>query len=138
MLAQNFKTAEELRIPEGHVAALQKVLVLLETDKLTHMDKELYYGLDDGPRTFTGHFNMGSWTAPRECGTVACIGGTAELISGLDFSFLADRNPALNILFYPCIGGYGIYNDITTEQAAQALRNYLTTGVADWWKVLNT
>ena len=36
MLAQSFKTALELGIKDEQLDALQKVLVLLETDKLAH------------------------------------------------------------------------------------------------------
>ena len=37
MLAQSFKTALELGIKDEQLDALQKVLVLLETGKLTHV-----------------------------------------------------------------------------------------------------
>jgi hypothetical protein len=137
MLAQSFKSAAELRISNEHIEALQKVLVMLETGKMIHIDTYMYMNLagKEKPRGFSGLFNMDSWTADRPCGTVACIGGTAELISGLDFMRVTDSNRALYDLFYPqCISSY---NKITIGQAAQALWNYLTHGTAWWHKVLD-
>ncbi len=135
MLAQNFKSAAELRLTDPELSALQKTLVLLETGKLIHAVP------DEAPcqtRSFTGHFNMAWWDLEVGCGTICCIGGTAELIGGLQQDSLDRRsslNPELNNLFYPGIerplGGVSLMS-ITPEQAATALRSYLTTGDARW------
>lgn len=131
MLAQNFKSAAELRITQMQHKALMKTLVLLETGKLTH---HKVTGIESGnPDKFTGHFNMMFWNMKMNCGTVCCIGGTAELVGKTSFN--KGPNPSnLEDLFCP----YDI-NDwdlITTAHAAQALRNYLTIGNAQWKKVM--
>lgn len=143
MLAQNFKTAEELGIEQKHLDALVKVLGLLERGELKHTNwEEARTGT--GQLKFTGHFNMNAWAANAECGTIACIGGTAELIGG--FCFEVDllntasgraKTEKLYSLFYPSReGGDYFYEDITTEQAATALRNYLTTGQPKWSEII--
>lgn len=129
MLAQNFQTAEALGIPEPHRQALMKTLVLLETGKLKRA--RLGDGTVDPNAPFTGHFNMAEWKIVNECGTVCCIGGTAELIGGVVFDF--ERNWCLEDLFYPDTALYSI----TVPQAARALRSYLTTGEANWKAALS-
>ncbi len=134
MLMQNFKSADELGITEPQFDALRKTLVLLETGKLQHaIDFEYRDG--DGALQFTGHFSMDDWGALASCGTVACIGGTAELVGKLEPDELyviatRDTNPALRGLFYPDLDMN--WDNITPDQAATALRSYLTTGDAKW------
>ncbi len=141
MLAQSFKTAEELRITPKQFDALAKTLVLMETGKLVHVDddeihsSENNYNLPIEVCRFTGHFNMNLWRSKDDCGTVCCIGGTAELIGNVIFAPEYLLPAELKTLFYPNDGmnDNGIhYNDITVEQAATALRSYLTTGKANW------
>ena len=141
MLAQSFLSAAELGLPEAHRDALIKTLVLMETDKLVHLHNDFIgvSGDDDYDLAldykFSGYFNMSVWQAPADCGTVACIGGTAELISGLEFTpMMTSKLPKLNELFYPQIGS--LLGLVTIPQATQALRNYLTTGQANWSDVL--
>lgn len=133
MLMQNFKAADDLGITEPQKDALIKTLVLLETGKLVHVPKYQIKSLE-GDSGFTGHFNMNSWTVEGSCGTVACIGGTAELVGGLERDSLEDvtnRNAELDLLFYPNLGRYD-WGLVTVEQAATALRSFLTTGSARW------
>jgi hypothetical protein len=135
MLMQNFKSATDLGITEPQKNALMKTLVLLETGKLTHVpDKEIKGDMPKGKRTFSGMFNMGAWSGAdaHRCGTICCIGGTAELIGNVTFGGGFGRgieSPALKGLFYPSIDSW---DSITTEEAATALRSYLTTGDARW------
>ena len=163
MLAHNFKTAIDLQIPETHRQALIKTLVYLETDKLTHHRTEFRFGRhripEDGsaikmgnmaylnmsckPTKFDGLFNMNVWSVAYECGTIACLGGTAEMIGHVTFgSDLISNNEALNELFYPFemtnphIHDRISFEEITTKHAAQALRNYLTNGAANWESVV--
>lgn len=139
MLAQSFKSADELGITEPQRDALMKTLVLLETGKLRHVP--IY---DDGgdlidqirhvvplkARRFSYDFNMAEWSHPHSCGTVCCIGGTAEFVGGLELlSFDHGAPAALKNLFYP---GSLRLSEITPAQAATALRSYLTTGDAKW------
>jgi hypothetical protein len=129
MLAQSFMTASELGITEPQRMALQKTLVLLETGKLVHTKLPLLFKFN--AEKYSGHFNMGGWRRETECGSVCCIGGTAELIGNVRFN---ERAPALETLFYPSSDGTKLqnYESITAEQAARALRSYLTTGDAKW------
>lgn len=140
MLAQNFKTADDLGITDEQKDALIKTLVLLETEKLRHYNPEGEYisvtndwfeaGIE--PR-FDGNFNLGTWASQQECGTVCCLGGTAEAISGVSFrGWMDSENCALRDLFAPYSISCERWRDITTSQAATALRSYLTTGKAQW------
>lgn len=127
MLAQNFKPADELLITEAQKDALIKTLVLLETGRLKHVPADV---LAIRGEHFTGHFNMDSWCWKSPCGTVACIAGTAELIGNVKFT-ASPRN--LNELFFPRNAGVAVnYEKITPEQAAIALRSYLTIDNARW------
>lgn len=143
MLAQSFLPAADLGITEPQRSALMKTLVLLETGKLDHVPD-----VDDLPsprrhipikdRKFSGQFNMADWSLVHNCGTVCCIGGTAELIGGLEYNdFNDDDNPGLHSLFYPRNIGLRSYSAITPAQAATALRSYLTVGDAKWHEAVS-
>jgi hypothetical protein len=129
VLAQNCKTAEELGIKQLEWEALREVLVLLEMGELKHHDPFE----SDG----SGNFNMSVWQSnydDENCGTVACIGGTAELIGNFSFDE-TDANEELDNLFFVHGCNTNIAS-ISTAHAARALRNYLTDGTADWISVL--
>lgn len=130
MLAQNFKTAEDLGLTDAQKDALIKTLVLFETGKIEHREvTSRISSMDENP-TFCGYFNMQHWQAAHPCGTVACIGGTAELIGNVRF---CNESKGLFALFHPyCIIAKMSWEDITTTQAAIALRSYLSTGDARW------
>ncbi len=132
MLAQSFLSASDLGITEPQKAALMKVLVLLETGKLRNCPMG---GPSDSAKMYSGQFNMNQWSAENECGTIACIGGTAELVGDLEARELNDAaysHKPLHALFYPYIVDNRDWTDITTAQAATALRSYLTIGDARW------
>lgn len=141
MLAQNFMTADALGLTVEQHTALIKTLALMDSGKLTHVLAE-----DGGSwgTEFSGGFNMDVWATYSDCGTVACIGGTAELISGRPVHELFGLNhwklpTQLRELFYPglvCNNEDFDYKKITVAQAAVALRSYLTTGAADWESAL--
>lgn len=140
MLAQSFMSADELHITEPQRDALQKVLVLLETGKMTHYKPTSGYLRPNNSwyetglvARFDGHFNLATWGDERDCGSVCCIGGTAEAISGVSFDGWMDRpNSSLHDLFAPHDVCPLEYIAITPSQAARALRSYLTTGNANW------
>lgn len=134
MLAQSFLSAADLGITEPQRDALQKVLVLLETGKLAHEDPDDCVA--DQSANFTGHFNMSWWRNKHSCGTVACIGGTAEMIGDVTF----DRfiSPALEDLFHARSIPMFPLSSVTTAQAARALRSYLTCGDARWAEAVAT
>lgn len=125
--------------PEQH-AALVKVLRLMENGALMHVNPGI--GLITGGYGFglTRHFNMSRWRdgfifKDGSCGTVACIGGTAEMVGNVSFQDVIP--PALDRLFFVDYDGRGSMGKITVAQALQALRNYLTTGEPEWKQVLN-
>jgi hypothetical protein len=125
---KEFLSATALRISDDWLQALIKTLALMESGALVHIPlkeitPEVFEG--GGPRLF----NMGEW----DCGTVGCIGGTAEVIGGVEIRVGCCSKPALHNLFYP---GHPEYDLITLEQATRALRNYLTTGSAQWESIL--
>lgn len=124
MLMQNFKSAADLGITEPQLSALQKTLVLLETGKLMHRPVERC--LVDWSPAYSSNFNMRHWHVVGPCGTIACIGGTAELIGNVKFP---NQSRGLRNLFMPAIEAW---ENITPAQAATALRSYLTTGDARW------
>lgn len=104
--------------------ALALVADKLERGELRH--KRLVNGGERGE-----WFNMGHWdTETENCGTVCCIGGWAERLSGIDL-LGGIRSDELEELFFPWID-VPLLIDITPEQAARAIRNYLRTGRANW------
>ncbi len=132
MLAQNFKSADDLGITEPRKEALMKTLVLLETGKLVHTATPERY--EYFAENFTGHFNMAGWRRKASCGSICCIGGTAEIIGNTSFC-LNEIPCALQTLFFPNMhndGPHFQYKNITVNHAATALRSYLTTGDAKW------
>lgn len=133
MLAQNFKTPAELRISQAQFDALVKTLGILERNETVWVSIDCVSHHNIEKIKFTGHFNMDVWQEPHKCGTVCCIGGTAELIGGVEFD--PHKNYALWGLFYPNINLE--YSKITVEQAACALRNYLTYGEAKWQEIVD-
>lgn len=133
MLARSFKTAAELNIPEDQYQALLKTLDVFETDsKLVWTERPDRVRSDVTPK-FDHLFNMNCWNSTFPCGTISCIGGSAELISGIRMQ-TNKKTIQLHNLFYP----YEIHNWnlITPEIATQALRNYLTRGRAMWETLL--
>jgi len=127
VLAQNFKSAEELGLAEVEVEALVTVLRMLERGDIAREQ-----------------FHMGQFR--HECKTPACICGWAHHISrGRAFSELASAcgpiilhrraSSALNDLFR-LTQARGSGGEITPAQAAVALRNYLTHGEPRWAEAL--
>jgi len=119
MLAQNFKTAVDLGIPESGYTALLKVLGRLEREEIT-----------------AKMFNMKRVGEP-ECGTPGCILGHTREVCMDAYEALSDasgRLPKLEQLFYPEDWPKGSSSPYaaTPSQAAVALRSYLSTGDAKW------
>lgn len=133
MLAQNFKTADDLQITDIELRSLIGVLGMLERDELIRGEAPLAT-MERG----ANEFNMAA-TLNSECGTIGCIAGWAYHISGKEaFPEIVDDengwlrdNPKLRSLFG--IGRATFTLDrIKPDQAAAALRSYLTTGDARW------
>jgi hypothetical protein len=132
MLAQNFKSAEDLGISEKDRNALMKVLVMMETGKMTYVPgREV--GLHGRHGVCDGYFSMNLSFGRHECGTTNCIRGAAIAVGGAEFQ----GNPifvgsgGLEQLFYQWVG------DPNVEQGARALRNYLTCGFPKWKEVMS-
>lgn len=139
MLAQTLLSAAKLRITERERAALVLTLQYMETGRLVHApvtddNKEILPSSE-----FTGHFNMDMWNSAEKCGTVACIGGTAEMLGRLQHRSFADTvrpgSSLYHLLYPPTLIDYA---EITVEQAARALRSYLSTGKPNWEEALRT
>jgi hypothetical protein len=129
MLAQSFKSAEELGISEPQKDALIKTLVLLETGKLVHVPMDTVRADSRANSSPNKFFNMIISYGLADCGSVGCIRGTAERVSDVSFPIRDDTPLGLYNLFY---SGLAIVSDPSTSQAATALRSYLTTGDAKW------
>ncbi len=98
------------------------------------------------------HFNMNTWFANKryerpnkpmgiaiqDCGTIACIGGWAEVIANADLNWTdkqIEANKWLDLtyaesdkLFYP-VGYFGVNNP---KLAAKVVRHFAETGEVDW------
>lgn len=153
MLAKIYLTAEELGLTEQHKDALHKVLDLFDEGLIKHVHSCHNMNTPEGERKDKYYvFNMNTWNEEYlPCGTVACIGGTAEIVGKCSFDedFLIDRVESqlmseenydnIHSLFYPsvtqCAKVNKCYADITVEEAREALFNYLTTGKPNWEKV---
>lgn len=115
MLARSFLTPEKLNISDKQFNALVQVLGMLERGELPWHKK----------------FDMTSWpTKGISCGTVGCIGFWAESILEAE---IVSKDEELLQLFYA--DDFDL-DEIKPEHAAQALRNYLGTGKANWASVL--
>ncbi len=138
MLAQNFKTAADLRISDGDLAGLIKTLGMLERDEVRHVAVPNTWKIQHNP-TPDMLFNMGNIYLVVGCKTAACIAGTADLFCGTEFvvdeKLRSGLPEELHKLFCPPISEDD-WGTITVEEAARAIRSYLTTGEANWAEAL--
>jgi hypothetical protein len=125
-----FKTADELGITEAQRCALVTVMDKLEKGELEHAPNYRTTSED------TKGFNMRLWheKAQQGCGTVCCIGGWAEVLSGVKFVGVR-RDDGLENLFFPRRAKVRTWSSITPQQASKAIRNYLFTGDSKWDEV---
>ncbi len=130
MLAQNFMTPAQLGLTENQHGALVQVLGMLDRGELVYTPMAAV--AEGNFQNRPGLFNMNAWHRAQECGTIHCIGGTAELLGADDFHWIVQHNSALRNLFYPFSVPHRKWELITTAQAAAALRSYLTTGESNW------
>lgn len=138
MLASYFLSAEQLGLSTKQLTALIDVLGRLERGEFKHISEEDFLHDDRHSINIVG-FNMGAFA----CGSVHCIGGWADRLHGTDFATMtANYNPHKGLrwlrlyeLFY-CDETPIEMEEITPAEAAEALRNYLTTGDAQWAKVI--
>ena len=136
------KTADQLGISEQWRCALIKTLAAMQEGRLFHVSTQNIAGKvkPDTPASqeanFGGGFNMGLWrVGTHHCGTIACIGGTAEMLGNCQIT--GNTLPKnLDNLF--CPSEITDWNRITPQQATRALSNYLETGSANWHKAMET
>lgn len=133
----SFLSPEALQITQQEHAALQQVLRMLESGEISDLnpDKDVRYQF----------VRKGLWmatsSATTACGTTACIGGwvAAFMKVGMDtYVFRYHENSIeadspLHELYWG-----NIEETTTTKQAAQAIRNFLTTSNPDWKTVLRS
>lgn len=145
-MSKKFKTARELGLKNKHYCALVKALDALQNGCIRHV-KAPGFLVGDGSDTKVDRFNMNFWRTEASCGTVACIGGTAEVVAGLPMFSLSSvaedmgGDSGLYHLFYPHELDRGEWNadswdKITTKHAIKALQNYLTSGDPKWTEVM--
>lgn len=156
-MKNNLKTTEEIK------AALSKVADMMEQEVFIHQNRDALRGGQAGSKY---NFNMGITADNKyDCGTVACIGGWCWLLTNempiketdtiikyhkdaferadefVESDYHPDRSAGLEELFYPPfkhIDGlehFG-YKDVTTKQAAKAIRNYIEFDAPDWGNVM--
>lgn len=118
---QDFLSASDLNISEDERRALVKVLGMLDAGQI---------------RAET--FDMSNWDG--DCGMPCCLGGWACKV-GDDEDLLSHTAPwadqrGIDRLCFP--GGDDAYDayDATPQQAAVALRNFLTTGQPRWHEAM--
>lgn len=135
MLAQNFMTPAALGLSDAEFKAMVKVLGMLERGEIPYSSPGEMRFLVPGANPTS--FNMYHFAGATECGTACCICGWAVAVGRLrDTELLSKRfgNDGLLRLFDPYHDGVssGTTKSITPDQAAIALRNFLTTGEPRW------
>ena len=128
MLARNFMSAADLGVTERTRDVLIKLLGMMERGELVHCTLDVERG--------DNLFNMDVW---GDCGTPQCIGGWMRTL-GADLRHTRDGS-TLYDLFYPNSEArhspWIDYERITVAQAAQATRNYLSSGAPRWLEVVS-
>lgn len=134
MLAQNFKTADELKISEEELSAAISVLGMFERGEIVHQTPISNFRDWDAETPIAKRsFNMACSGVQADCGTIACIGGWMAVLMGYQGKGINAyvNSTRADSTLYPL---FWLRTDIriTADQAATALRSYLTTGDARW------
>lgn len=145
MLARNLKPAAELGLSDTEHSALVAVLGFLEREEAKHR-------IDPYKKLPGNGFNMDAVGSKSDCGTCACIMGWARIMTGDEDLFyrcnLHEQSPGVDglrdLFLFKCTPVFdGIFKkdasnvrNVTLEQGAAALRNYLTLGEPRWAEVL--
>ena len=147
MLAESFLTPADLKMSRKVHAAHIAVLRMLERREVIHVaDPHVDGGALFGPGAIVPMnrgFHMAVVCADSWCGTTCCIGGWVMVVASnkLDSAkrtfFCLDTlitSKAQRSLYYPP-EEYEMHK-IGVQEAAQALRNFLTHGEPRWKEVL--
>lgn len=138
MLAQNFKTPAELGLTDDDFNSHVQVLGMLERQEMPHAHD--CFSPPPGQS-----FNMALAFSKTRCGTVGCIYGWSKFFQGEPVSCVhtTGMTKARADLYCPEFEWVGpnpniltLREQITTAQAAIALRNYLTHGEPRWEEAL--
>ena len=126
---------DKLGITFAEHGALIGTRYMLAAGILKHTPHML--GVDHGNKH---GFNMGVCCDVVGCGSVSCIGGTMAMIMGMReriraTHYVSYARGELGKLFYRGYQNVNMHN-ITVEQSIRAIDNFLTTGRAQWHKVL--
>jgi hypothetical protein len=134
MLQKTFKSADELGLDEDSYKVLHQVLSLLETGEISEAKFNMYIIGIEIKRSLSVEEKI-------SCGTPRCILGWAEVFSKKHFTWPHPYNPQTSAqidelyrLFYPYHSKKAW--DASTGQAAETLRNYLTTGKENWKQIM--
>ena len=143
MTEDNFLSSDALSLTPKEYSALVEVLHELE-------DGEIVY--DPTCKTERKGFNYASIAVHHDKGTCACIAGWAKIIGG-NHTFAAaiekeafgpvrsmiigisPRVDALIDLFFGPLYRKWELASVTPQEAAKAIRNYLTTGNPNWHQI---
>jgi hypothetical protein len=137
-MKSRYKTPEWLKISPRQFEGLVKTMEMLrETEFLPGEPfpyKKTIFGIDadNADQIFQAKnkkytFGMCHWDSKKtRCGTVRCIGGTAEWLMQ-DFDLYNFKTKALDRLFFPPMENEKAWN-ATPTQAANAIEYYLKTG----------
>ncbi len=129
------------KLTKKEEAALMTVRDMLDRGLIEH--KKLPDNLPYDPRSFFSltlkrFFNMGTGASPKECGTVACIGGWTGAMMGMtideagDFVSKYEHRGKFKDLFFPSRDLK--YEKITPKHAVKAIDSFLETGKPNWPK----
>lgn len=141
MLAQSFKTAQELGLTNHEFESLVSLLGMLERGEFKYIPHEsitsdIWPPPDKELGTLPIPFNMGNYYASSECGTVVCLAGASDSIFDTRFVYKstgAYEQNKLYDLFHPSVQGR---DEVTPDEAAIALRNFLTLGDPRWVEII--
>lgn len=122
-----------LGITQWEYDGLIKVMKMLRDGSIKH-----YRDVTQPP--IGKYFNMGCAGMSNGCGTVACIGGWVWILSGRSvedafssYVVSASQPMGLHQLYYP---KGRAWSQITPDEAADAIQEYLRTGKPTWYKEL--
>jgi hypothetical protein len=138
MLSQNFKTAAELKLTDAEFAAAITLLGMLERDEIPHEPHTPYCIEKPKQGEKPNKFNMNLVYGSYLCDTTACFCGWIEYLAKSAPLSLANKVVSAGVrdgrfeLMYAATR-----SDITTSEAAIALRNFLTFGEPRWSEALS-
>ncbi len=141
LMQRQMKTAQELGISQEQLDAL--VMTRDHLNKMQLKENLWVRFIKNQPVVFRMNTWITGFVYEERCGSVCCIGGTAELLGNVNFT---DRHiplpEQLDNLFFPPKGQKHYQVSIhasrhpawkaTPKQAAVALETYLYDGKTDW------